>query len=155
MLAWLVGFVATALSIALGTQVLGWGVGTVLFSVAVANLAGFVALLTTLTLERQPWVRRNVMRGFVSTWAVFWLLSLGILYGLAPSLRDWHATRLLLLPLIASNGWMIPLFGLVQDAIVARGQRQARHRLDREPRSLSIPLFARAAWNAISFKSPN
>jgi hypothetical protein len=58
-------------------------------------------------------------------WGVFALLYFGILLGVIPALRDWKALGLMTLPLIFANGWMIPLFGVTQDAIIRRGQRRA------------------------------
>ena len=159
MFSWGVGLVATALCLVLGTQYLGWSVGSVLLSVLTANIAGFLGLLSTLTLERQTWARRTLMKGSWGTWTVFWVLCLGCFFAITPQMRNWTAIQYLILPLIAANGWMIPVFGVVQDALVARRQikERAQQSGSHEPSRLGsfIPLFARAAWNAISFKSSN
>jgi hypothetical protein len=157
MIAILVGLTASIVTLALGTHFLELGWASLLWAILGANIAGFVALLSTLTLERQPWVRRfGLMNRGWKTWSVFWILSLGILYGIVPMLRDKTTTQFLLLPLIASNGLMIPLFGIVQDGIVSRIQRKERRKSSSPSpggpgAARSIPLFARAAWNVISF----
>ena len=159
MVTWAVGLSAAALSIVLGTQYLGWTLGAVLLCILIANICGYLALLLTLTLERQAWTKRTFMRGAKSTWAVFWVLSLGGFFAFSPAIRDWTAIQYLLLPLVLSNGIQIPFFGMTQDAIVRRIQRKAREAeatgSGQSRRSISIPMFARNAWDVISFKSSN
>jgi hypothetical protein len=146
MVAIAVGLLASALSVAIGTRVLGLEMISMVWAIVASNIAGFVTVLTILTLERQGWVRRHhLLSNSTKAWTLFWFLSLGILCGLTPVLRSWHAWSVVGLPLILSSGLMIPLFGKVQDAIVHGMQRKAR-----APKpAKKIPMFVRTATDAI------
>jgi hypothetical protein len=144
MIVWIVGVFSSLLSVYLGTRFLGIGPLAVLTMILVANVSGFFAVLAVLGLEQYEWVRRRVIFRGAMAWILFWTLSLGPMYALLPLLRGFRPSLILLLPLIGSCGFMIPLFGMVQDRIVSRRQqRQGQRR--------TIPLFARALSGAISF----
>jgi hypothetical protein len=129
MLVWLAcGFLASGVVYALGTAVLGMSPGEVLGSILASNVAGLIGLLVTLALERQPVVRRRVLTSWPRTWTVLSVLYFGLTCLFSPPLREGSRLLVLGLPLIFTNGLLVPtFFGPIQDWIIRRGQRRELH----------------------------
>jgi predicted exporter len=108
-----------------GTHFCGLSTQDVVMAVLISNLSAFVTVLSVLALERQSDFRRRFMGSFVQVWAFMGLFYFGILLSLVPALREWKTLAILLLPLLLSIGWMLPLFGIAQDKLIARVQRKA------------------------------
>jgi hypothetical protein len=126
--AWVNGFIGLFVSLGLGTQILGFSVGDCLRLIVGSNFAGFTALLLILIGEGFPGIKRTLLRHGGWTWFFFASLYLGLLLGPAPELRSWRPFWILIVPLILSTGFIILLFGPIQDWRVRRIQRRQLRR---------------------------
>jgi hypothetical protein len=124
------GVLGVVLAFIVGRAVLELEYLSIVQAILASCLAGMAALLVTLRAERTPWIRRHALNRQSRTWAVFLLIYFGGMVGVAPHLNPLHSPRVFLwmvLPLILCTGFTIIAFGPLQDRIVARIQRRARH----------------------------
>jgi hypothetical protein len=121
--AFLFATLGTALTWYLATQVLGWDWTFVPRGVFVANLAGFSSLLSTLAMERNPAAKATIVKNTLRTWSFITLYYMGVFCVLLPEMREVRPLAMLFLPLLLTTGIMMPLFGWVQDRLIARVQR--------------------------------
>ncbi len=128
MSAFVFGTIGIASSYWLGSFYFRLTPSVIFLSILVSNVAGFVALLSTLTLERQDWARRYYMNRSITTWSVLSGFYFAILFICIPELRSFHVIGGMFLPLLFSTGFMIPLFGVAQDRIIGRAQRKAQEK---------------------------
>jgi len=126
MATWFLTFTGVAASFLVGMQVLGMSTWTVLYCILISNLAAFIALVTTLTLERQPMIKKTWLRGGARTWTFFAGLFFAILLSFTPVLREPRVLGWMIFPLIFGNGFCVFAFGPVQDRLVRRAQRRSR-----------------------------
>lgn len=112
------GCAGTALTLAIGSQVLGMTLPQAALCVLASNVGGFLALLVIMW---GSWVR-----GTFPTWALFLGTYFGTLFLLAEPYRSVRAFVWLALPLMLSAGFCIIAYGPVQDWFVARSQRRQR-----------------------------
>lgn len=120
------GIVGTLLVFWLGGRFWGLDLSFAACAVVASNLAGFVALLSTLALERRKLSRRILMGNALKTWLFLALLYGGSIALLIPELRDATRLAILFIPLVMSNGFMLPLFGKAQDALIRWESRRAK-----------------------------
>lgn len=127
MAAWIMSLVGGALSLIIGLGVLGWGVGEVLLAFVASCVGIVIAPLVTLQAEQNPWLKRQLLRGWLPTWALLSIVYFGILLLISPSLRHLESCAWMALPLILAAGWTLPtVFGPIQDRIVHARQRGVR-----------------------------
>lgn len=122
------GILGTALTFWISTRTFGFGAAQVALAVLSSNLAGFVALLLTLALERRLVIRRFLMGNQLKTWGVLAALYVSGMIGLDPDLRSPATLAALFVPLVFSNGFMLPVWGLAQDRLLRWEQKHARKR---------------------------
>ncbi len=119
-----IGSIGLTLSTWIGKSILSLNYLDVFLLVIISNLAAFTAILSTLWLERQPWMKKFPVPG---TYKVPFLLAsqyFGIVLCLAPVLRrDLTTFATLALPLIISAVYCTIPFGPIQDYLVSRRQR--------------------------------
>jgi len=117
-------FLGLLLTIGIGTQVLDLALTDSLRDVLASNVAGLISLLLVLKGQATPWVRRRILTRSLVTWVFLVGIYFSLLLAFAPALRDPQIFIWLVLPLILSLGFIIMLFGPLQDRMVARRQRQ-------------------------------
>lgn len=117
------GLIGLTLSIYIGTEVLDLSLLSSLNCVLAANIAGFTSLFCTLKAEKNRWIKRYLLNRILKTWIFLVFIFFGILFVVEPNLKNLKTLIYLLLPLILSTGFMIILFGPIQDAL-QRGQRK-------------------------------
>lgn len=120
------GFTGLTLSFWIGVEVFDFSPTEVLFFVLISNIAGLIALLSTLRAEQNSWLKKHLLNHFLKTWSFLAILYFGILLTFCPPLRDPKTLLCLALPLILSYGFGILAFGPIQDAIVRRGQKKTQ-----------------------------
>ena len=118
--AWACGFAGSISAWWLGTQVLALTDWNSLLCVLASNGAGMAALLLTLQSERRPWIRRHVLTRSWRTWTFFLSIYFGGMLLIAPPLREPRILAWLAIPLMASTGFTILIFGPIQDRLTKR-----------------------------------
>lgn len=109
----------------LGVHSLGMDVKDLVLSILASNVGGFVGGLLTLAMERREPIRRLLLGNWIKTWAMLAILYTAVLLALSPALRDLRTLAILFVPLVCCSGFMLPLFGIVQDRIISWEQRRA------------------------------
>jgi magnesium-transporting ATPase (P-type) len=112
----------------IATQKLGLTTEDALQMLAAASVAGFTAVVTLTNIQWIPWVKRIFLTNISKTWVVFLSLFSAITYGLSPRGLSWQAYGWMAFPLVLSTGFIIILFGPIQDRIVRHRQRKERQR---------------------------
>jgi hypothetical protein len=143
------GILGSGVTYWVGTRYFAFGAWDVLWAVLASNVAGFISLLLTLALERRPAIRKVLMGNAPKTWAVLGVLYTGLMLGLDPGLWSPIVAVSLWAPLVWATGFMLPLWGRAQDALI----RWEYHRAKRpafEPRKRR---FAASKRNVIRVES--
>lgn len=118
------GIIGLTLSIYLGTEILDLSLLSSLNCVLAANIAGFTSLLFTLKAEKTSWIKKYLLNRTLKTWGFLSIIFFGILFIFEPNLKNFKILSYLILPLILSTGFMIVLFGPIQDALQRREQKE-------------------------------
>lgn len=91
-----------------------------------ASVAGFASVVTITNIQWVPFIKRVFLTNISKTWVVFVLLFATVTVLLSPSGLGWRDYAWMTIPLIFSTGYVIILFGPIQDRIVRRRQRKER-----------------------------
>lgn len=117
--AWLTGILGAILTYWVGSRYFGFDLKDWAIALGTTNVVGFFSLLLTLALERRPAIRRILMGNAFKTWAVLAILYTSGLAALDPALRNPLTLAALWAPLVLGTGFMLPLWGLAQDRLIA------------------------------------
>jgi hypothetical protein len=120
------GTLFTVLSLWVGTHWAGLTIPEVLLAVLVSNVVGCITLLGVLALERQREIQRRLLNGYFKIWGFMAFFYFGGQQLLLPQLRDFKTVAMMTPTLLMSVGLMLPIFGIFQDKLIARGQRKVR-----------------------------
>ena len=112
----------------IGTHELGLTVLDALQMLTAASVAGFISVVTLTNIQWVPVIKRLFLTNISKTWVVFLSLFSGITYALSPRGLGLREFGWMALPLMLSTGFIIILFGPIQDRIVRRRQRKERER---------------------------
>jgi hypothetical protein len=119
------GCLGVTLAFVIGSRVLGLSAGEIGLCILASEISGLLSLLATLRMERVPFLRRYLINRSLKTWALFLCIYFGIILLIAPAMRDWRHWLWMTVPLMLGNGFVILLFGPIQDFLVRRDQRRA------------------------------
>ena len=116
------GFIGSWLTLWIARGMYDFEISEAILCISISNLAGLVALVSTLQIERsleslKGWLNRSFV-----TWTLLVVFYFTILLSLAPLLRNPVILISLLFPLVLSTGFAMILFGPIQDYLVRRQQ---------------------------------
>ncbi len=124
------GFLGLFLSLMIGNFLLDINMIDLLSCVGISNLAAFVALLTTLRIERTLlFLKYTARRRAIKTWIFLAILYFGLLIVFVPMLRNPSTLLIFSIPLVLSTGFSILVFGPIQDRLI---WRQQQHKIQEE-----------------------
>ena len=121
-----IGIISTFVSLWVGIHWTGLNAQEVLWAVFVTNVIGCFTVLSVLALERQSEIQRKFMNGFFKIWGFMCIFYFGGQQLFLPALRDLRTVAIMTPSLLLSVGLMLPIFGIFQDKLIARGQRKMR-----------------------------
>ena len=105
---------------------LGLSWKTALLAVLASEVGGFVTLMVVLNLQNIKVIKKWIIPTVSRTWIVFTSIYILVTYAFLPAEIGFRSFLPLIMPLIFSTGFVVILFGPIQDAIVRRGQRKMR-----------------------------
>jgi hypothetical protein len=132
-LAFINGWIGLGLSLWIGRGVLDLDYSEIFLSVGASNLAALVALLVTLRAERVEWIKKNFLSRSFKTWALLTGIYFSILLSISPTLRSMENLVWLFPSLVLSVGFIIIIFGPIQDHFVRQRQKMAHEPIRKVP----------------------
>jgi putative effector of murein hydrolase LrgA (UPF0299 family) len=120
------GILGSFLSIIAGFEILMLGWDDLCLCLIASNLAGLIALLSTLQIEKLSWFKKIKLQSTFKTWSLLIFIFSSLVLVLAPPLRQLENFAILILPLVLSTGFSLLAFGPIQDSLVRRQQRKER-----------------------------
>lgn len=110
----------------LGINILELPVAAIIQGLFATGLAGFIAVLTVVNGVYVPWVKKYIIVNTFMTWVVFLSIYFGITILFSPRVFTIHDYSVLIGPFMFSTGYIIIIFGPVQDRITRRRQLKGR-----------------------------
>lgn len=110
----------------LGANVLDLSYGAVCQGLLATSVAGLTAVLVVVNGVYLPWIKKYILPNTFMTWAVFLSIYFGITVLFSPNAFTSHDFAVLIAPFMFSTGYIIIIFGFLQDRIMRRRQLRAR-----------------------------
>ena len=126
--AWIFAVSGTFLTLLLTRSELSESWQRALELVGISNFAGFTALMMTVQLEVVPVVKKRLLNSTLRTWILMSAIYFSILLGFSPELRSLYHLTIFFLPLLLSTGFMMMVFGPLQDQIVGWRWRKRKEK---------------------------
>ncbi|MGZ3688972.1 MAG: hypothetical protein ACXWP5_06550 [Bdellovibrionota bacterium] len=124
-LAWSVAVIGVVLTFWLGMGPAGLNFGESLDCLIGTVVAGMVAILVTLRLQRMTGPAKDLVRGISRSYFVLYALYFATLLAVCKPVRHLHTFLIMFVPMVCDLGFTIVVFGPLQDQIIRSLQRKS------------------------------